>query len=83
LRWLQSIFIISKQAEMNQHTSYATATKFEVFQSDRAAAAQLGADGCQAGRTGSCGRGAHIAVIADDDRERRTECLRSREIASR
>src|SRR4051812_46385263 len=39
---------------MNQHTSYATATKLEVFEPDRAAAAQLGADGCQAGRTGSC-----------------------------
>ena len=68
--------IISEYVKMCQHTSNTTATKREVFHPDRAAAAQLGADSCQSRRTGSGGCGAHIAVIADDDRERRTECLR-------
>ena len=67
---------------MRQHAPYPAATKRKVLQPDRAATTQLGADGCQTRRTGSRGCSANIAVIANDDREGRSVCLRGREIAS-
>jgi hypothetical protein len=69
-------------AEMDEDVAHPAPARGERLEGDAPAAGHLGSDGDEASTAGRSGRGAGLAEIADDDRERRAEGLHRGDVAA-